>query len=160
MSAAVDTGVDKMRQQAADRKREEKQEKVELYGKAQELFDSRQRDSFTVERHDVEIEFLYPNPEVKREFKDERQRLIQKAKSGAGFGALLEESVLGVERMEEIMSEHAVDPSFSDPAVWRGAIGFNENEVASMFQDFITLGKGRKQEEQLKMLQSLVSETS
>ncbi|MFB9324308.1 hypothetical protein ACFF2X_43865, partial [Cryptosporangium minutisporangium] len=129
-------------------------------GKAKELFDARSRDSFTVERHGVEIEFLYPDPETQQEFKQRQQEVVKQAQNGANLFDLLQEAEVGLEQMEETLSDHAVDPSFQDPGVWRNALGFTEDEVSTLYQDFLALGEGEDKNQQLEMLQNLLSETS
>ncbi|KDE60615.1 hypothetical protein EL22_00030 [Halostagnicola sp. A56] len=150
---SANSALDSMQEQ----QREEQRETAELYGKAQELFDARSRDSFTVDRHGVEIEFLYPDPETQQEFEDRQQRVLEGAQEGADLMSLLQEAQVGIEQMEETLSDHAVDPSFQNPAVWRETIGFNEEEVADLYQDFLALGKGETQSQQLEMLDNLMS---
>lgn len=151
---------ERMLQAAREEVRSEKQEKAEVYGKAQELFDARSRDSFTIERHGVDIEFLYPDPETQEEFEQQQQRVLEQAQSGANLFDLLQEAQVGLERMEETLSDHAVDESFQNPAVWRGGLGFTEDEVGDLYQDFLSLGRGEEQSNQLEMLQSLMSDGS
>lgn len=155
-AGSANAALDTMREQ----EREEKRETAELYGKAQELFDARSRDTFTIERHDVEIEFLYPDPETQQEFEDRQQRVLEGAQGDADLFDLLEEAQVGIEQMEETLSDHAVDPSFQNPAVWRETVGFTEDEVGELYQDFLALGEGETQSQQLEMLQTLLSDDS
>jgi hypothetical protein len=155
-AGAANAALDTMHEQ----EREEKRETAELYGKAQELFDARSRDTFTIERHDVEIEFLYPDPETQQEFEDRQQRVLESAQGDADLFDLLEEAQVGIEQMEETLSDHAVDPSFQNPAVWRETVGFTEDEVGELYQDFLALGEGETQSQQLEMLQTLLSDDS
>ncbi|WP_135827298.1 hypothetical protein [Halorussus halobius] len=143
-----------------EQEQEQQREQAELYGKAQELFDARARDTFTVERHGVEIEFLYPDPETQQEFEERQQTVLEKAQDDADLFDLLEEAQVGIEQMEATLSEHAVDPSFNEPAVWRETIGFTEDEVGELYQDFLALGEGETQSQQLEMLQTLLSDDS
>ncbi|QCC60760.1 hypothetical protein NP511_02115 [Natrinema thermotolerans] len=143
-----------------EKEREQQRETAELYGKAQDLFDARSRDTFTVERHGVEIEFLYPDPETQQEFEDRQQAVLEKAQDDADLFDLLEEAEVGIEQMEETLSEHAVDPSFNDPSVWRETIGFTEDEISTLYQDFLALGEGEEESRRLEMLQSLLSDGS
>ncbi|WP_226040839.1 hypothetical protein [Natrinema sp. DC36] len=147
-------------EQARDEVQEEKQKKVEVYGQAQELFDARSRDTFTIERHGVEIEFLYPDPETQKEFEDRQQRVLEGAQSGADLFELLQEAQVGLDQMEATLSDHAVDPSFQDAAVWRDGLGFTDDEVGELYQDFMALGEAETQSQQLEMLQSLMSDDS
>ncbi|GAB3669559.1 hypothetical protein [Halopiger thermotolerans] len=153
---AANAALDSMQEQ----EREEQREAAELYGKAQELFDARARDTFVVERHGVEIEFLYPDPETRQEFEDRQEKLIKDAQDGANLFELLQEAQVGLERMEETLSDHAVDPSLQDPDVWRETLGFTDDEIGELYQDFMNLGRGDGHQNQLKMLQSLLSDSS
>lgn len=155
-ASAANSALESMQEQ----EREQQRETVELYGKAQELFDARSRDTFTVERHDVEIEFLYPDPETQQEFEDRQQRVLEGAQGDADLFDLLKEAQVGIEKMEETLSDHAVDPSFSNPSVWRETVGFTEDEVGELYQDFLALGEGETQSQQLEMLESLLSDSS
>ncbi|SFS63151.1 hypothetical protein [Halostagnicola kamekurae] len=153
---SANSALDSMQEQ----QREEQRETAELYGKAQELFDARSRDSFTVDRHGVEIEFLYPDPETQQEFEDRQQTVLEKAQGDASLFDLLEEAQVGIEQMEETLSNHAVDPSFQKPAVWRETIGFTEEEIGDLYKDFLALGEGETQSQQLEMLDGLLSDDS
>ncbi|ELZ12503.1 hypothetical protein C478_10516 [Natrinema thermotolerans DSM 11552] len=155
-ASAANAALDTMQEQ----EREQQRETAELYGKAQQLFDARSRDTFTVERHGVEIEFLYPDPETQQEFEDRQQAVLEKAQDDADLFDLLEEAQVGIEQMEETLSEHAVDPSFNDPSVWRETVGFTEDEVGDLYQDFLALGEGETQSQNLEMLQTLLSDGS
>ncbi|WP_435552750.1 hypothetical protein [Natrinema sp. CGMCC1.2065] len=155
-ASAANSALDTMQEQ----EREQKRETAELYGKAQQLFDARSRDTFTVERHGVEIEFLYPDPETQQEFEDRQQAVLEKAQDDADIFDLLEEAQVGIEQMEETLSDHAVDPSFNEPSVWRETVGFTEDEVSELYQDFLALGEGETQSQQLEMLQTLLSDGS
>ena len=146
--------------ETVEQKDEQEQETVELYGKAQQLFDARARDSFTVERHGVEIEYLYPDSDIRQEFDAQRERVIRKAQQGADLTELLGESMTSIERMEQILSDHAVDESLQQPSVWRAGLSLTESEVGELFQDFINLGEVENQSEQLEQLASLMSDSS
>lgn len=153
---SANTALESMQEQ----QREERRETAELYGKAQELFDARSRDTFTVERHGVEIEFLYPDPETQQEFEDRQQAVLESAQGDANLFDLLEEAEVEIEKMEETLSEHAVDPSFNNPSVWREVVGFTEDEIQTIYQDFLALGRGEEEGQRLEMLQTLLSDNS
>lgn len=154
--SAANAALDSMHEQ----EQEQQRETAELYGKAQELFDARSRDTFTVERHGVDIEFLYPDPETQAEFEDRQQSVLDSAQEGADLFDLLQEAQVGIEQMEETLSEHAVDSSFNEPSVWRDVLGFTDDEVGELYQDFMNLGRADEKSAQLEMLQSLLSDDS
>ncbi|WEL29848.1 hypothetical protein [Haloferax volcanii] len=162
------------------RKQEEKEEALELYGTAQELFTARFRDTFTVERHGSEIEFHRPvgASDVDLSTLEDRE-LVQRLKRGANLleeferrqtdailgmqngdvnlQELYEESLDGTELMRECLSAHAVDESFHDPRVWT-AIFRDDDTVSEVFEDFIAEGEPEKKRKKLNALQSMLSE--
>ena len=141
-----------------EQKQQEREETIELYGKAEELFDARSRDTFEIELHGVEIEFLYPDPETRDEFEQRQTQVIEQAQEGANLLELLQEARVGIESMKETLSEHAVDPSFNDPRVWRDGLGLTDDEVGELYEDFMELGQGDDKAMQLEMLQTLMSD--
>lgn len=147
-------------QEQREAREERKQERTELYGKAQEIFQARARDSFTVELHGVEIEFLYPDPDTKQEFENRQRKILEDAQEGASLFDLLQEAQVGLDKMEGTLSDHAVDPSLQDPSVWRSGLGLTEDEVGELYQDFLMVGRGEETSRQAEMLETMLSGTS
>lgn len=157
-------------------------ETVELYGVARELFVSRILDTFSIERHGVELEFYRPvdTDRVDRDsledeldedlfarivrgsdlldtFERVQERVIRAAGSGdADLEELLDESMSGVALMREILACHAVDESLADPQVW-AAMFRNEERLSEVFEDFTNEGSAASTRQKLDGLQSLMS---
>lgn len=159
-------------------------ETIELYGVARELFVSRILDTFTVERHGVEIEFYRPvdttdvdrstlreeleddlfarvtrGSELLDEFERVQEATIRAASSGeVNLEELLDESMGGVELMREILACHAVDESLAEPGVWKSLFR-NEERLGEVFEDFTNEGSEVSTRQKLDGLQSLMSDT-
>lgn len=163
---------EELRQQA-------QQEALELHGEALELFQSRVLDTFTVERHDTEIEFYRPvdasnadlddledqvlASRLKRgsrylaEFEDRQREIVLKAKDDdKNLIDLYEESLEGTELMRKTLSAFAVDESFRDPRIWK-AIFQNDERVKGVFEDFFSEGSTKDVQKELEVLQEVVS---
>lgn len=163
--------------------REQQEERVELYGKAAELFQSRYLDTFEVERHDVEIKFYRPvganhatdldeiaedDPDLAdrlergsrllAEFEQRQQQVVLSAQSDEEFDleSLLDDALDGTTLMRRALSAHAVDESFHDPAVWT-AIFRRDDHIGEVFQDFFDEGDTGRMQRQLNELQKVTS---
>jgi hypothetical protein len=159
--------------------REEREEALELYGTAQELFTNRYRDTFAVERHDTEIEFhrsvgassvdlsgledrqlaqrLKRGAELLKEFEQRQtEAILSMRDDDVDLERLYDESLDGTELMRECLSAHAVDDSFRDPRVWT-AIFPDDEAVSEVFEDFITEGEPEKRRQKVNALQNLLS---
>jgi len=162
-----------------ERKQAEREETVELFGTAAELFTNRFMDSFFVKRHGTEIEFYRPvganaaelenvrdrdlaarlrhGAELLEEVERRRLETIQTLQSGdVDFEEIHENALEGTELMRETLSAHAVDESFHDPQVWT-AIFRDDDTISEVFEDFTAEGEPEKQQQKLDALQSMAS---
>lgn len=163
-----------------------RQEQLELYGTAKDLFLNRYLDTFTVERHDTEIEFYRPvdaeqldvdgfresggdkadlsdrlerGGRLLNQFQRQQTSVLVEAgdASEIDLGELYEESLQGTELMCEVLSSFSVDESFRDPRVWR-AVFPNDEHISEVFEDFFSEGDREGMRERLSELQALMSE--
>lgn len=162
---------------AADR-----EEVVELFGAAAELFNDRVLDTFTLERHDVEIEFYRPvdaqntdlsaleadDPKLADrlragsryldEFDAAQRELLQAI--GSDTADLTPEdihtdAVEGTEVMRKALSAFAVDESFRDPRVWK-KIFRNDGQIREVYEEFVAEGNEETVQEQRAVLQNMM----
>lgn len=176
--------VEKAHEEKVQTELEQRVETVHLYGVANELFQSRVVDTFTVERHGVELEFYRPmdatnvepaqleealservferikeGSEAMDEFERTQERAIRAASSGeADLNDLLDDSLDGVELMRRVLAYHSVDESLTDPAAW-GAIFRNQERLAEVFEDFTNEGSSESSRNRLENLQGLMSDS-
>lgn len=174
-----------VRDRAADRKQEQEQERVELYGTAKDLFVSRHEDTFELEIHGNEIEFHRPmdatdiemdadgsglgtdtfdrlqrGSELLDRFEDRQRKLIQATQGGdMSLEELLDESMDATELMCRILATHAVDESLTDYRVWQ-RLYCNDEVLSSLFEDFINEGESERTREKLQDLDGLMSGSS
>lgn len=172
-----------MRETAAEKRREQQAEHVELYGKARELFVSRYEDTFTLSIHDKTIEFFRPmdasdidfasaniDPETAEriqrgsslidEFESRQEELLRAAQGGnASLEDLLDDSMDATELMCRILAAHAVDDSLSDAEVW-ARLFRNEEQLGDVFEDFIAEGDQAQTRQKLSALDGLMSDSS
>lgn len=174
-----------VRDRAADRKQEQEQERVELYGTAKDLFVSRHEDTFELEIHGNEIEFHRPmdatdiemdadgsglgtdtfdrlqrGSELLDRFEDRQRKLIQATQGGdMSLEELLDESMDATELMCRILATHAVDESLTDYRVWQ-RLYRNDEVLSSLFEDFINEGESERTREKLQDLDGLMSGSS
>lgn len=160
-------------------KQEEREEAVELFGTAAELFQNRYLDTFSVERHGTEIEFYRPvganaielenvrdrelaarlrhGAELLEEVEQRRLETIQDLQSDEiDLVEIQEQALEGTKLMRETLSAHAVDESFRDPEVWT-AIFRDDDTISEVFEDFSAEGEPEKQQRKLDGLQSMMS---
>lgn len=164
------------------RREEQREEAVELYGTALDLFNARYTDTFEVERHGTEIEFYRPVGATDADLSEiEDRELAQRLKRGSDLlerfedrqretllamqgdddvdlEALYEDSLDGTALMRQVLSAHAVDESFHDPGVWT-AIFRDDDTIGEVFEDFIGEGNPEKKRRKLNALQNLLSES-
>lgn len=158
-----------------------RQERIQLDGRARELFLNRYTDTFTVERHGTEIEFHRPvdgtvadlesireekpdlgerlerGSQLLKEFEDVHAEMMRKAMDDSVPAEELAESGRENTRLtKEIMSLHAADESFRDPGVW-AAVFPKEDDIVELWQDFISEGSPEERREKLETLQNLRS---